>query len=200
MLRPGVRLIHIRHGLTDWNAEGRLQGQTDIPINDVGRGQASGNGERLAAFLAEEGVDPASLGYVCSPLGRTRETMAIVRDRLGLAGEAATDDRLKEVGFGAWSGFTYAELRAGGNERAVRRRKDDKWSFRPPEGESYADLSARVGEWLETIETDTVAVAHGGVYRVLQGLILGVPLHEVPSLPAPQDRIALFQDGLLKLF
>lgn len=199
MLPHGVRLVHIRHGETAWNVEGRLQGQLDIPMNDRGRAQAATNADRLAERLAASGREPATLGYVSSPLGRSVETMAIVRRRLGLVGAAPTDERLKEVDFGRWSGWTYAELKAAGEKGAVDRRKRDKWSFRPPEGETYAELAARVGDWLAGVRCDTVAVAHGGVYRVLHGLLLGTPWHEVPSLPAPQDRFALFESGTLEL-
>ncbi|WP_420392042.1 histidine phosphatase family protein [Acuticoccus sp.] len=200
MLPDGVRLFHIRHGETDWNAEARLQGQLDIPINARGRGQAIANGERLAARLWDEGMPPEALAYVSSPLGRSRETMALVRAVLGLDGCAATDDRLKEVAFGAWSGHTYAELSAAGERKRVAERKRDKWSFRPPGGETYADLADRIGAWLETVEGDTLAVSHGGVHRVLYGHLCGTPWHEVPGLPAPQDRVFVFADGAVEDF
>lgn len=198
MLPAGVTLIHIRHGQTDWNAEGRLQGQRDIPINETGRGQAERHGRVLSERLRAAGVDPAALVYVSSPLSRSVETMQRVRGGLGLPGEAPTDERLKEVHFGEWSGFTYAELKEGGQRGLVERRKADKWSFRPPGGETYAELARRVGEWLETVTEDTVAVTHGGVVRVLHGHITGTPWHEVPSLPAHQDRFAIFRDGTVE--
>ncbi|MEM8663986.1 MAG: histidine phosphatase family protein, partial [Pseudomonadota bacterium] len=100
MLPPGVRLIHIRHGETDWNVEGRLQGQLDIPLNDHGRRQAARNGEVLAARLADEGVAPESLTYIASPLSRSMETMQIVRGKLGLSPQFDIDDQLKEIAFG----------------------------------------------------------------------------------------------------
>ena len=62
----------IRHGQTDWNAERRLQGQKDIPINAIGREQARQNGIALAAVLKGEDTE---FYFVASPLGRTRETM-----------------------------------------------------------------------------------------------------------------------------
>lgn len=192
MLPPGVRLIHIRHGETDWNVEGRLQGQLDIPLDDTGRAQASGNGVRLAAFLAEEGSAPDALAYVTSPLGRSRETMARVRAALGLAGPWPTDDRLKEVSFGDWSGWTYDELRAAGQGAMVKARKRDKWLFRPPAGETYEDLARRVETWLRTVDRTTVVVSHGGVHRTLFGHLCGTPWHEVPNLPVPQDRVFVF--------
>ncbi|MEM6761965.1 MAG: histidine phosphatase family protein [Pseudomonadota bacterium] len=199
MLPAGVRLIHVRHGETDWNAEGRLQGQLDIPMNEHGRSQAARNAATLAAQLSSEGVDPASLSYVSSPLSRSAETMAIVRKALALPGTAPTDDRLREVSFGLWSGHTYEELKQTDARSLVAARKRDKWSFRPPEGETYADLAARVGAWLETVAQDTVAVTHGGVFRVLHGLLAGTPWHDVPNIPAPQDRYAIFYDGTVEL-
>lgn len=198
MLPAGVRLFHIRHGETDWNVAGRLQGQLDIAVNARGRAQAAANGARLAARLAAEGVAPETLAYVSSPLGRSRETMAIVRGKLGLAGEWPTDDRLKEVSFGDWAGFTYADLRAGGQKRLVAARTRDKWSFRPPAGETYAELADRVGGWLETVGGDTVVVSHGGVHRVLFGHLAGTPWHEVPDLPAPQDVVFVFGGGRME--
>ncbi|MEO1104609.1 MAG: histidine phosphatase family protein [Pseudomonadota bacterium] len=199
MLPPGVRLIHIRHGETDWNVEGRLQGQLDIPLNDHGRSQAARNGETLAAMFAREGVDPEGLAYIASPLGRSVETMRIVRGKLGLPETFDTDEQLKEIGFGEWSGHTYDELRETPERNRVLARKKDKWSFRPPGGETYADLAARIGTWLESVRTDTVAVTHGGVFRVLHGHLTGTPWHEVPNIPAPQDRFAIFHEGRVDL-
>lgn len=199
MLPDTVRLIHIRHGQTDWNAEGRLQGKLDIPINDTGRSQAHRNGETLARFLADEGTDPASFSFMSSPLWRSRETMTIVRSHLGLDAQFPTDDRLMEVSFGDWAGSTYEELGASGQKERVRARKKDKWMFRPPGGETYAELAERVGQWLETVKVDTIAVTHGGVFRVLHGFLCDTPWHEVPSLPAPQDRVVIFSKGATRL-
>ncbi|XWN30689.1 MAG: histidine phosphatase family protein [Devosia sp.] len=200
MLADGVRLVHIRHGETDWNREGRLQGQTDIPLNDTGRGQAARNGVALAAWLRDAGEDAASLSYISSPLSRSRDTMAIVRAKLGLPPEVPTDDRLKEVSFGDWSGYTYEELRQTPQKDRVAVRKRDKWSFRPPGGETYAELADRVSGWLAEVKEDTIAVTHGGVLRVLHGLIVGTPWHEVPSLPAPQDQVFVFTAGRVERF
>jgi len=199
MLPQGVRLIHLRHGETDWNVEGRLQGQLDIPLNDTGRGQAHRNGRTLRDWLAAEGIALNALDFVASPLSRSSETMTIARSELGLDASFPTDDRLKEVAFGEWSGFTYEELKNNGQRDRVKARKKDKWGFRPPGGETYGELAARVGAWLETLERDTVAVTHGGVFRVLHGHLCDRPWHEVPGLPAPQDRFSVFVDGTVTL-
>ncbi|MEM9222200.1 MAG: histidine phosphatase family protein [Pseudomonadota bacterium] len=199
MLPSGVRLIHVRHGETDWNNEGRLQGQLDIPINATGRTQAARNGETMKAWLEANAIAADGLTFVASPLARTMETMEIVRAKLGLSGEFPVDGRLKEISFGEWSGFTYEELSAGPAQPLVRARKRDKWSFRPPGGETYGDLADRVGEWLSTVSQDTVAVSHGGVFRVLHGHLTGTPWHEVPRIAAPQDRFAVFEGDRVTL-
>ena len=83
----------IRHGQTDWNAEGRMQGQKDIGLNEIGRQQASNNGRKLAKIL---GAHAGDFDFVSSPLGRTRDTMQRVRTAMGLpAGEYRLDERLK---------------------------------------------------------------------------------------------------------
>eukprot|EP01031_Cornospumella_fuschlensis_P052991 gene52991-64734_t len=126
--RNVVLIYVIRHGQTDWNAESRLQGQKDIPLNDTGRQQATGNGMALAAIL---GGDAAQFDFVASPLGRTRETMERLRRAMGLDPTLyRTEDRLKEVSFGDWEGFTLPELKRSVPERIAERRKV-KWDFIP---------------------------------------------------------------------
>lgn len=107
----------IRHGQTDWNAERRLQGQKDIPINAIGREQARQNGIALAAIL---NGDDTEFDFVASPLGRTRETMEIMRSAMRLPPkEYRTDERLVEVSFGDWEGYTLKQLRASQTERVA---------------------------------------------------------------------------------
>lgn len=188
-------LIFVRHGETDWNVEGRLQGQRDIPLNDIGRGQAERNGRELAAFFAKRRIEPASVAYAASPLSRARDTMDLVRRELGLpAGGYELDDRLKELTFGDWEGFTIPEL-AERVPDLTARRKVDKWGFVPPGGESYKMLSTRIEAWLALLDRPTVVVSHGGVMRVLRGLLLGLPETEIPSLDVPQDKVFVWADG-----
>jgi probable phosphoglycerate mutase len=159
----------MRHGETDWNVEGRLQGQHDIPLNAVGYGQATACGGILRDLLERDGRDPTSFAYVASPLMRARKTMELVRAELGLAAaDYRTDVRLAELSFGRWEGLTFAELkRDPADVRALATREHDKWGFVPPGGESYADLLVRVRQWHQTVARDTIAVAHGGVARTL---------------------------------
>jgi broad specificity phosphatase PhoE len=92
-------LLLVRHGETDWNAEGRLQGHTDRPLNDFGRRQA----ELLADQLSGERFD----AVYASDLARARETAEIVGERLGLT--VVLDPDLREKNWGSWEGLTPAE-------------------------------------------------------------------------------------------
>ncbi|MEZ5924545.1 MAG: histidine phosphatase family protein [Hyphomicrobiaceae bacterium] len=192
---PGLPTIYfIRHGETDWNRIGRLQGQTDVPINATGRRQAGRNG----ALLAEMREDVARCRFVASPLLRTRQTMQVVLAALGRdAEDFETDIRLKEINFGRWEGMTWKELKVT-DRTAYDARYKDPWHVQAPGGESYADLSARTADWLGSVTGPTVVVSHGGVSRCLRGLVLALPPAEVPHLAVPQDRIMLVDDGAVE--
>jgi probable phosphoglycerate mutase len=162
-------LYFVRHGETDWNRERRLQGQRDVPLNDLGRKQAADCGAILHTLLLREQRRPEEFDFVSSPLSRARETMELLRAKLGLAPEQyRIDARLAELSFGEWEGLTFAELRARDPEIVtIAAREQEKWSFVPPGGESYAQLLLRVREWHASVAHDTIVVAHGGIARTL---------------------------------
>jgi broad specificity phosphatase PhoE len=182
--RPTIYFI--RHGETDWNLEGRLQGQKDIPLNDVGRVQAEEAGRKLKA-LAPHYED---LAYVASPMTRTRETMEILRGTIGLHPETyKLDERLVELTFGSWEGMTWKEVRKAEPSLAVLR-EQDKWNYAPPGGgESYAMLVARIRPFLDDITRDTVVVAHGGVARAFLAIACGVNSRQAASMDIWQGKI-----------
>jgi broad specificity phosphatase PhoE len=191
-MKPGLTLYVVRHGETDWNVAGRLQGHTDIPLNDVGRGQAHKNGVKLRQALA----DPASLDFVASPLSRAYETMQLLRDGLGLPRVGfATDDRLKEISYGVCEGRTWPHLPPVDSAGVARSK--DPFNWRPDGGESYADLMARTRHWLDGINRDTVVVTHGGITRTLRGIAVGIAPAKVPSLKVPQDRVLVLRDAAM---
>ncbi len=188
-------IYHIRHGQTDWNLAARLQGSQDIPLNATGQAQADANGAMLAGHFREAGRDPASLAFVASPLGRSRETMERVRRACGLdpADYRVVPD-LREVSFGRFEGLTYADIErldpAAGAE--IRR---DKWHFLPPEGESYVMLAARIAAWWASTAGDMVIVSHGGVFRALRWVIEEKHDPALAVLFVPQDLIFRWRDG-----
>lgn len=192
MLRHPLALI--RHGQTDWNKTGKLQGQKDIPLNGVGRDQARRNGRRLKQLI-DERAEFAQPSFVASPLSRTRETMALVLGPLGLTLDAVSlEPALVELSFGDWEGYNLDEI-AVSDPEGYRVRKANRWESVPPGGESYAQLSDRVRSWAETIDRPTVAVAHGGVIRVMLAMTQGTTAGIFGKAPPHQDRILLFADG-----
>ncbi|MFJ4297046.1 histidine phosphatase family protein [Curtobacterium sp. SP.BCp] len=144
-----THLSLVRHGETDWNRQRRIQGSTDIPLNDVGRDQAAG----AAELLARRAFD----AVVASPLSRARETGSIIAARLGLAAPD-TYSGLAERSYGAAEGLTDVEIRA-------RWPHDDV-----PGRESRSALLARVTEQLGEIAirydgASVVVATHGAVIR-----------------------------------
>jgi probable phosphoglycerate mutase len=192
-------IYYIRHGETEWNADGRLQGAQDIPLNDLGRKQAACAGGILADLFARDGRNEQSLAFIASPLGRARLTMELVRDALNLPpDDYAVDDRLREIGYGQWEGSTLAQMQAEDPD-VFARRQVDKWTVSPPGGETYAAVQARMMDWYKQITADTVAVAHGGTARALM-VALGIETPDsVADLTIEQGAVYVFgEDGLTK--
>ncbi|KZE29357.1 histidine phosphatase family protein [Chelatococcus daeguensis] len=168
-----MRLILIRHGETEWNAERRLQGHADAPLSERGMVQA----RRAAAFFAAE---PAPGLVVSSDLGRARRTAEI----LGFP-DAVTDPRLREMDLGDWTGRFIAEIEA-----------EDRHAYRdwrlgthtPPRGETWQAFRGRVGAAIADILArapgDAVVVTHEGVVRATCDVLVGLaPQSLAPLVP-----------------
>ncbi len=121
----------VRHGETEWNRAGRVQGHLDSPLTRRGEAQAQAVGAALGALL-----DGDDVALVASPLGRTLATARIIRRALGRdAAAIATDDRLREISWGDWDGLTFEEIEAR-DPGELARRRDGRGDQRPPGGES----------------------------------------------------------------
>jgi len=181
----------VRHGQTDWNAQNRMAGLTDLSLNDIGRRQAIEAGTCLG-WLDKQ---IAGLDFIAGPLARTRQTMEIVRATLGLDVAAyRLDERLKELDFGKWEGLTWAQIRET-DPANFQRRAADPWGFAMPGGESYAEVGDRVRAFLATIRRDSVVVSHGGVCRAVLALAAGFPTEQPPLLEIPQGQILVLRAG-----
>lgn len=153
-----IRLALLRHGHTPWNRAGRIQGRTDIPLDP-----------EAMAHLATRALPAewAEADLWSSPLLRARTTAQLVAGR-----EPRMDDALTEMDWGSWEGGEGKLLRAD-PASGFRDIEDWGWSYRPPGGESPADVRGRLIPWAEACTTDAVAVCHIGVMRVLLAVATG---------------------------
>jgi len=154
-------VLLVRHGRTEWNEQGRIQGHTDIPLSEEGR-----------ARLRESRIPTPFAGFRwhSSPLGRAMESA-----RLLGAARMSVDARLMEMHWGEWEGETRASLRVRLGER-MRRLEDRGIDFRPPGGESPRELTRRLEGWLREVRAGgqgVIAATHKGVVRAALALATG---------------------------
>jgi probable phosphoglycerate mutase len=189
-------ILLIRHGQTDFNAEGRLQGRLDSRLTPLGIEQAGRMAERLRPFVQAH----PDVRLICSPSLRTRETARIVCESLGHGGEIAIEPRIAEVDVGRWEGFTREDL----EREAPGVYGSPGWLCRGPGGESYEALAARLGDWLAEIdEADgarRLVVSHGIAGRVLRHLYAREPESALwTTSPPPQDAVFRLHGGLVEM-
>ena len=167
--RMGTLLI-VRHGETEWNAEGRIQGHTDIGLSERGAEQA----RSLAGRLANLHIDAA----YSSDLKRTSETAKLaLGDRDIVLNETPL---LREYNKGAFEGMTLTEIKAQFPEEYPRYLEKDL-DYAPKGGETARDVSARMAGIISKIKSDhldetVLVVSHGGVLRAAMVSLLGMPL------------------------
>jgi broad specificity phosphatase PhoE len=181
------------HGQTEWNRDGRVQGHLDSPLTEHGRRQAV----TAARLLGGQNLIPGTFEMVCSPLGRTYQTARIIAAELGFDISAIqNEDRLKEVSLGQWEGHTRAEVEVLWPDRAAGSNRYD-WFFRSPDGETYDDVAARLGEWLEANahRDRLIVVTHGIASRVLRGLYAGLAAEDALQLEVARDAVFRLADG-----
>ena len=187
-MRPHFYLL--RHGETVWNRIGRLQGQIDVPLTRLGLIQAEAMGRTLSEIL-ETGEQSGPVRMIASPLGRTRQTAAVVAEHLGHAFDSIEmEPMLKEITLGDYDGaMGWDALDRQAPEEAAKRR-DDPWNYRYPNGESSQDVQDRVRPVFEGLkDTDgvVIVVAHGVVNKIIRGLHLNLSTAETFELDRPQD-------------
>ena len=175
-----VKLILIRHGESESNAQGKFSGFQDVDLTERGVWQA----ERLAYRLREQPVD----AVYCSDLKRAKHTAEIVFKNRGI--EIIPNSEFREINFGAWEGFTWEEVRAKKGKHLEFRSwwESIRVETNLPQGESLVDLNNRVTARLNQIlkkyegrdKDQTIGlVSHGGTIRVILGSALNLPLKYV---------------------
>ena len=179
-----IRLALLRHGHTQWNREGRIQGRTDIPLDAEAR-----------ADLQRRSLPApwAAADLVSSPLSRAVETAKLLTGHM-----PRCENALMEMNWGDWEGRVAAEVRA---DPACDHRdiEDWGWHYTPPNGESPDALRRRLAPWLRTLTEDTVAVCHIGVMRVILGMATGWGFSGPAPFIVKRNRLFVVQiagDGL----
>lgn len=172
----------MRHGMTEWNQESRIQGKTDIDLCDEGREMA----RKWAESLAEHTFDH----ILTSGLSRARETATIINEVLGLP--IHEDPRLAEQDWGDWTGLTKEQLKT--LIRKVKEQEKRGLEFRPPEGESRNEVLMRACDALldfnaEHPNASVLVVTHNGVLKCLSYVLSG--LEFMPGDPMPIEPYCL---------
>jgi broad specificity phosphatase PhoE len=179
----------LRHGETAWNLDGRLQGQLDSSLTDLGRRQAQQLGDLLAGNFPETTLPP----FQVSPLGRAQETANLIRARHATS-DFVTDPRLTEVSFGDWEGLTFDDIE---NDWAdlIDAYDDLDWLFEAPNGEGFDLALARVETWLQDQTTQIVAVTHGLTAQIICGAYQGLGRAGISALSVEHGVIYRLHDG-----
>ena len=179
-------ILVLRHGETEWNREGRLQGGLDSPLTPKGLAQAREMGDLLARL----GVTSDSHLRLTSPQGRARTTADLAFAALG---PATVDDDLREIDVGQWSGLLRTEILGlwpiGRDESML------DFYGRAEGGEGLAGVWDRVGRILDRIDRPAVLVTHGITSRLLRSKALGRGLDRIEEVPGGQGVIHRIADG-----
>lgn len=174
------RMILIRHGETDWNIEGRWQGQIDVPLNAIGMKQAD---EIAQSMLGKK------IGAIySSDLMRARQTAEVIGKALGL--KVNLDHRLREIHQGDWQGLLISEIQQRYHDEFTKRKKDPL-AVAPPGGETARQVQERVLEFIEDISEyysnmNILVVSHGFAIAMIIAHFKKIPIEQVWDL-VPQN-------------
>ena len=194
-LPAGITLYFARHGQTEANVEKRFSGFKDTPLTPLGLQQAASVGHILKRELGLGRGD----AFVSSPLARAVTTMRIAREAMGLPPNGfGTDNRLEEINLGVWDQLTDDEARSL-SPGLFEQRLADKWHVRVPGGENYAEVAARLTDWIHELKQDTVAISHGATIRILRGLLAGMDWRGMNALEEPQGVVFRARDAEVTL-
>lgn len=179
-------LYILRHGETLWNAENRMQGELNSPLTEKGLRDAARQGEIL------RGLSLQGFSFFCSPQGRAFQTAGIAL--AGIADHIRTDDRLREIGVGDWSGLLRDDL-------PMPKGKDPFMAQYEiaPNGEGFAAVKVRAAAFLSDLAGPAVLVTHGITSSILRGLIAGEKAHATRTTHGGQGCVYHLKNGVQNL-
>ena len=185
---PSGVLYLVRHGQSEWNRLGRIQGRTDSPLTGHGREQAVALGRMLRKALSDPAID-----IVASPLGRARETATIIAGELGrAASEVRTDELITDFDVGELAGYPGWDAVADDHPELARLRLEDPVRFQPAGGESGAEVLARAQAFLAARQAagrDTLVVGHGVINKFIRAAARGVTGGDIIALGEDQELV-----------
>ncbi len=188
----------LRHGETEFNTEGRYQGELDSPLTANGIEQVEHNA-RLLKMLIDK---PGEWELFSSPLGRAQQSTEIMCQVIGFnKGNVITDDRLKEVSVGKWAGLTIKEIEESWPE-LMKNANGYNWYFQSPDGESYDSAVKRVSEWLDSIrhKEKVIVMSHGLTGRIIRGVYLGLRKEQSLILEVAHNTFFRLSDRKIERF
>jgi broad specificity phosphatase PhoE len=189
---PSLPIIFIRHGETDWNRQGLIQGSIDTDLNERGHAQA----KAVADLLVSHAGEWHDYDIIVSPQRRALQTAAYVLAALKRQ-HHGTDARVRELGFGVWEGKPFWELK---DSPVYPADPEGRFFWRPEGGESYEDGVARVNDWRATLTRPTLVISHGAVGRCLMGSVAELGPRELVGLPTPQGAYCRLALGRIEWF
>lgn len=194
-----TRVILVRHGQTLWNALGKYQGHTDVPLNEVGIEQA----RKVAKRLAGENIS----AVYASDLSRAKDTAKIIAQKHGL--EVETDKKLREMNFGLWEGKTYNQIQEE-YPQLVKVWISDPQLLQIPQGETFSQVQLRAIRALKeiirrhNINETIVVVAHGLTIISIICAVLEIDLKNMWKIKQGNTGISIIEfydnNGILTLF
>ena len=187
-------LYFIRHGETDWNKQGRVQGSADIPLNATGEAQA----KAVALALKDKVAELQAYDFYLSPQVRAQETMKFIcAEQPRDFATVTTDARLRELEFGIWEGKDIAAMHEA---RDYAHGQQGHYHWHPEGGESYAMGVQRVDSFLRELKGPSLIVSHGAVARCIIGYACNIPRIDITHLPTPQGCYCVLRDGKYQWF
>lgn len=182
-------LYVLRHGETEWNAQGRMQGTLNSPLTEIGKGQAA----RQAKIL--QSIDLTGFDIFSSPQGRAFETAGIALARQ--VADVHTDARLREIGVGDWGGRIRSELI---EDKGFIEGPDGALELyeHAPGGEGFEALEQRCAGFLTNLKRPTVLVTHGITSRMIRAIVTGVGRAGIADIGGGQGVVYYLKDRVQK--
>ncbi len=185
MLKPHPKIWFLRHGQTEWNAEGRIQGRLNSDLTAQGRADAQAQARLIAPMIESVLAGPG--GIYVSPQGRAQDTARIALGDTPFQ----IDPRLAEINTGEWEGRLRSEVTVEGS--------DIETYASAPGGEGLAQLQARVADFLDALTGPSIIVSHGILGKVLRGQIRGLDMAGMTALCNRQGCVYRLENGAEKI-